>query len=241
MGATGSRSSSEGRKAVNGRGRARIEPPAIGERLAALTAVRAGKHRVVTCYLKLEPRDRSRGKYLIKVKNRVREAIQSLPRLALPREVHEEVERDLGRIQQYLHDTDVLPPTHGVALFACEGIGLFEAVPLPSVHRSRIGVDSTPLVRELASVEDEFGRLLTVVLDRTSARFFVVTAYDTEELPGLRANATRGGRFRGRESMSTGAGSENNYHNRIREEKQRHYDAIARHLFEIDRRQPARD
>ncbi len=237
MAAIGSRSSSEGRKVGNGRGRARITAPAVDERLATLTSVRAGRHRVVTCYLKLEPRDRSRGKYLIKVKNRVREAIQSLPRLGLPRDVHEEVERDLDRIQQYLQDPHRLPPTHGVALFACEGIGLFEAIPLPSVHRSRLGIDATPLVRELASVEDEFGRLLTVVLDRTSARFFVVTAYEAEELPGLRANATRGHRFHGSKGMA-GAG-ENNYHNRIREEKQRHYEAIARQLFAIDRRQAA--
>jgi|GEM_PF-534179 len=32
------------------------------------------------------------------------------------------------------------------------------------------------IARELASVEDEFGRLLTVVLDRTAARFFEVTS-----------------------------------------------------------------
>ena len=37
-----------------------------------LAAIEPGKHWVVTCYLKLEPRDRSRGKYLIKMKNRVR-------------------------------------------------------------------------------------------------------------------------------------------------------------------------
>ncbi len=209
----------------------------MAERLARLTSVRAGRHRVVTCYLKLELRDRTRGKYLIKVKNRVRQAIQSLPRLGLPRAVQEEVGRDLDRIQQYLQDTDLLPPTPGVAIFACEGIDLFEAIPLPVVHRSRLGVDATPLVRELASVEDEFGRLLTVVLDRTSARFFMVTAYDTEELPGLRANSTRGKRFHG-DQNGPGWG-EHTYHNRIREEKQRHYEAIARELFSIDRRQPA--
>ena len=237
MAATGSRSFSESRKIGNGRGRARIEVPAVEERLARLTSVRAGRHRVVTCYLKLEQRDRLRGKFLIKVKNRVRQAIQSLPRLALPRDVQEEVGRDLDRIQQYLHDPDRLPPTHGVALFACEGIGLFESIPLPTVHRSRLGVDATPLVRELASVEDEFGRLVTVVLDRTSARFFMVTAYHAEELPGLRADSTRGKRFRGDQS---GPGwGEPTYHNRIRHEKQRHYEAIARELVEIDRRQPA--
>jgi peptide subunit release factor 1 (eRF1) len=237
MAAIASRSSSEARKSGNGRGRARIEVPAVDQRLGKLTSVNAHPHRVVTCYLKLEPRDRSRGKYLIKLKNRLREVVQSLPRLGLPREIQEEVARDLDRIQQYLHDPAHLPPTHGVALFACEGIGLFEAIPLPVVHRSRVGVDATALVRELASVEDEFGRLLTVVLDRTSARFFSVTAYATEELSGLRADSTRGKRFHGDQS---GPGwGEHTYHNRIREEKQRHYEGIARELFAIDRRQPA--
>jgi peptide subunit release factor 1 (eRF1) len=236
MGAIASRSSSETRK-TNGRGRARADVPAVDQRLERLATVRAGRHRVVTCYLKLEPRDRSRGKYIIKLKNRVRESIQSLPRLGLARDVQDAVERDLDRIQQSLSNPDLLPSTQGVAIFACEGIGLFETIPLPAVHRSRIGIDGTPLVRELASVEDEFGRLLTVVLDRTSARFFMVSAYHSEELPGLRADSTRGKRFRGDQS---GPGwGEHTYHNRIRQEKQRHYEAIARELFAIDRRQPA--
>jgi peptide subunit release factor 1 (eRF1) len=93
------------------------------------------------------------------------------------------------------------------------------------------------LVRELASIEDEFGRLLTVVLDRASARFFEVTAYQTRELLGLRADSTRGKRFHG-DQNGPGWG-EHTYNNRIREEKQRHYEAIARELFAIDRRRPA--
>jgi peptide subunit release factor 1 (eRF1) len=211
--------------------------PAITERLARLTAVDSGSHLVVSCYIKLEPRDRSRGKYLIKLKNRVREVMQALPRLGLDRGAQEEVAHDLDRVQQYLRVPANLPSTQGIALFACEAIGLFEAVPLPVVHRSRLAVDLTPLVRELASVEVEFGRLLTVVVDRMGARFFEVTAYDSQELPGLRADSTRGKRFRG-----DGSGTlwgEHAYHNRIRTEKQRHYEAIARELFTIDRRRPA--
>jgi len=125
----------------------------------------------------------------------------------------------------------------GLAIFASEGIGLFEVLPLPVIHRSRLAVDRTPLIRELATVEDEFGRILTVVLDRTSARFFEVTAYHATELPGLRADSTRGGRFRGDQS---GPGwGEHSYHNRIREEKQRHLEAIAQELFALDRKHPA--
>ena len=209
-----------------------------GRLLEWLTRIRPDPYRVVSCYLKLEPRDRSRGKYLIKLKNRIKAAVHGLPRLGLDREISEPVLRDLNRIQQFLRTPGNLPSTQGVAVFACEKIELFEAVALPVIHRSRLAIDGTPLVRELASVEDEFGRLLTAVVDRASARFFEVTAYNTLELPGLRSNSTRGKRFHGDQDGSGGWG-EHTYNNRIRQEKQRHYEAIARELFTIDRRQPA--
>jgi peptide subunit release factor 1 (eRF1) len=242
MGAIASRSSSEAgngvavREPVEGRRGRRVAP--VVDVLERLTRVQPGRHRVVTCYLKLEPRDRSRGKYLIKVKNRVKAAVQGLPRLGLERAVVDAVLRDLDRIQQFLRAPSNLPSTQGVAIFACEGIELFETVALPVVYRSRLAVDASPLVRELASVEDEFGRLVTVVVDRASARFFEVTAYETRELPGLRADSTRGKRFHGDQDGPGGWG-EHTYNNRIREEKQRHYEAIARELFAIDRRHPA--
>jgi len=206
--------------------------------LERLTRIRPDHYRVVSCYLKLEPRDRSRGKYLIKLKNRIKAAVHGVPRLGLDRDLSEPVLRDLDRVQQFLRMPGNLPSTQGVAVFACEEIELFEAVALPVVHRSRLAIDGTPLIRELASVEDEFGRLLTAVVDRASARFFEVTAYNTLELPGLRSNSTRGKRFHGDQDGSGGWG-EHAYNNRIRQEKQRHYEAIARELFTIDRRQPA--
>jgi peptide subunit release factor 1 (eRF1) len=210
---------------------------AVGAELERLTRLQPGEHRVVSCYLKLEPRDRTRGKYLIKLKNRVKAVVGALPRLGLGRTIEEEVRRDLERIVQQVRSPASLPAAQGLAAFACEGLGLFTLLPLPLVHRARLAVDRTALVRELASVEEEFGRILAVVLDRTSARFFEVTAYDTRELPGLRADSTRGGRFRGDQS---GPGwGEHTYHNRIRQEKQRHFEAVARQLFELDRRRPA--
>ncbi len=241
MGATVSPSSSDTTARRRPRSPASGAPRASGSpvqaALSRLTHISAAPHQVVSCYLKLEPRDRSRGKYLIKLKNRIRAVEQGLGRLALPRAIGDAVLRDLGRIQKQLQNPAMLPATQGVAVFACEGIGLFELVALPVVHRSRLGIDTTPLVRELASVEDEFGRLLTAVVDRTSARFFEVTAFDTRELPGLRSASTRGSRFRG-DQNGPGWG-EHTYNNRIREEKQRHFEAVARQLFTLDRGHPA--
>ena len=45
----------------------------------------------MTCYLKLELSDRSRGKYLIKMKNRVKRAEAALPEIGLSRSVQQEV------------------------------------------------------------------------------------------------------------------------------------------------------
>ena len=215
-----------------------IQRPVIADVLQRLTRVQVGNYRVVTCYLKLEPRDRARGKYQIKLKNRVKAAIGGLPRLGLDRNAEEAAVRDINRIQQFLRSPSNLPHSQGIAVFACEAIQLFETVALPAVHRSRLAVDGTPLVRELASVEEEFGRLLTAVLDRASARFFEVTAFETRELLGLRADSTRGKRYHADQDGSSGWG-ERSYNNRIRQEKQRHFEAIARELFTIDRRQPS--
>lgn len=206
-----------------------------------LTQFGTSEHWVVSCYLKLEPRDRTRGKYLIKLKNRIRDRQEWLANLGLERGEREVVERDIRRIREYLEHPDNVLHGQGIAIFASEPLDLFEAVPLPRVFRSRLAVDRTPLVRELAALDDEFGLVVCVVYDRTSARFFRVSAFGVAELPGLAAaDSTRAGKFHGPRSQwgvagTTGSPGEHNYHQRIREEKQRHYAHIAQRLFELSR------
>lgn len=209
----------------------------MSEQIERLTKLRTDKHWIVSCYLKLEPSDRARGRYRVKLKNRARRTLDALPRLGLDRASLDAVARDLEKIQTHLHDPSVLPGARGVAIFACGAIGLFEVIPMPVVYRSRLGVDRAPLVRELAAVEDEIGRILTAVVDRTGARFFEVTAYRATELTSLRADSTRGSKYTGDDG--SGGWGEHTYNNRIREEKQRHYEQVARSLFTFDRAKPA--
>ena len=233
---TASRSSSEPLAGAAAPSYATVEP--LVERLARL---HAGEHWVVSCYLKLEPRDRARGKYLIKLKNRIRERLAWLEQRGLGRVTREAVGRDLERVREYLEDPSNLPSGRGIAIFACAPLGLLAAVPLPPVFPPRLAVDRTPLVRELAAVDDEFGRVLCVAYDRTGARFFDVTAFGVDELPGLAAgDTTRAGRFHGASAVARpGPGfsalGEYNFNQRIRVEKQRHYAHIAERLFELTR------
>src|SRR3989442_57467 len=200
---------------------------AVRDAVQRLGAIQPGPYRVVSCYLKLEPRDKTRGKYLIKMKNRIREAGAALERQSLERAVRDQVAPDLERIRRYFEEPGDLPRTRGVALFACRTIGLFDVIPLPHVYRSRLAVEPVPLIRELVALEQEFGTILVAACDRTGARFFEVTAFDVAELPGLRAEATRPGKFHGqrqakRGGVLAGGYGEHNYHMRIPEEKHRH-------------------
>ncbi len=210
---------------------------AINEQVSRLTRIRGGKQPIVSCYLKLEPRDRARGKYLIKLKNRIRSVQENLPALGFTRREQEVVTEDLGLVYRDLERTGSLPNTQGIAVFASSPLKLYERVALPMVHRSRLVVDRTPLVRELLATEDEVGRLLTVVLDRASARLFEVTAFEAREVTGIRADATRGGKFHSDRHGAPGVG-EHAWNNRIRNEKARHLTAVADALFQLDRKQP---
>ena len=214
------------------------------ERLAAIDP---GKHWVITCYLKLEPRDRTRGKYLIKMKNRVRETESALSRQPLTHQEREVIAADLHRVLTYLEEPNHLPRARAIALFASRDLGLFEVLPLPHVHRSRLAVEREPLVRELLVLEEEFGTILTVLYDRTAARFFEVTAYDCVEHPAIAGvDASRASKFHGgvqrqilaRVGKPSGSAGEHNYHMRIRTEKHRLYAQIADRIFQINREKP---
>ncbi len=223
---------------------AAITEPDAQAVLARLASIAPGPHWVVTCYLKLEPRDRTRGKYLIKMKNRVRERELALARQPLSHEEREAIAANLRQVLDYLEEPSHLPRARAIAIFASRelGGGLFEALPLPHVHRSRLAVNHQPLVRELLGLEEEFGTILCVVYDRTAARFFEVTAYDCVERPGLPGiESSRAGKFHGGArsgAPSGGSIGEYNYHNRIRAEKQRLYAQIAERIFQINREKP---
>src|SRR6266571_2267428 len=216
---------------------------AVREAVRRLSHIQPGDYQVVSCYLKLEPRDKTRGKYLIKMKNRVKQVAAELGRRPLDHGQREAVAADLNRVIRYFEEPTRLPAARGIALFACGPLDLFEVLPLPHVHRSRLAVAPVPLVRELVALEEEFGTILVAACDRTSARFFEVTAYDVVELPSLTAEATRPGKFHSerqakRGNMLAGGFGEHNYHMRIRVERQRHYAQVADRIFQIHTQRP---
>jgi peptide chain release factor subunit 1 len=202
------------------------------ERLAAITP---GHHHVLSCYLRLGPRDRTRARYLTEIRNRARDLSQDPLYLTLSTEERADIDRGVERLLEYLATPARLPHARGLALFACESLGLFAAVPLPRVHQTRLVLDDTPWIAELVALEDEFEPVLVALIDRTHARFFQTTPMASEELAGLVEPAGRGGRFRSDRGDAPGWG-ERDYHGRLAAERHRHYAAVARRIEELSRR-----
>ena len=211
----------------------------VRRQLQRLVRLQSGKHWIVSCYLKLEPRDRSRGKYLIKLKNRIREVSEALPAEGLSRGETEQINADLRRLQTLLRRPDALPPMQGLAAFICTPLGLFETIALPRVHRSRLLVARTPLVRELAALEDEVGRLLAAVLDKSGASLFEVTAFEARKLEDVASGIPHGHRFHPDRHGAPGRG-EHGFHNRLRHDREQLLAAVAQRLFDLDKGEPVR-
>ena len=221
-------------------------PPTLKALMDRFTEIGTTDHWVVSCYLKLEPRDRARGKYQIKLKNRIKQRMNALENLGLSRSDRDEIDRDLQRIREYLDDTTHLPTGRGIAIFASEPLGLFEVVPLPHVFRSRLVVDRSPLVRELVALHDAFGLVHCAVCDRASARFFRVTAFGVQELSGRSSGASnRAGKFHGARTGTGQGGSvsgagEHNFNRRMQKDKDRHYADVAERMLELNQSEGVR-
>ena len=207
--------------------------------LARLTAIEPDGHQVISCYLRLEPEDRARSRYLREVRARIRQLEQDPLLLAADDQARDAVRRDLARIVAFLGQPAGLPHAPGLALFACEELELFAAVPLPSVHRTRVVLEDTPWVAELMAVRQEMAPVVVALLDRAHARFFEVTPLAAIELAGLTAPAGRGGRFHSDRADAPGWG-EGDYHRRIREERQRRYALVAERLEALVAGRPVR-
>lgn len=195
-------------------------------RLAHLTQLMSEQYLIVSCYVRLQPTDRTRQQYLSAFKSRAHQLREPIDSLTLAHEAREAVREDLVRLEGFLGRPANLPAAPGMAIFASGPLQLWEVFPLPFVARDRLVIDHTPNVREAVTVADRFGRILLAAVDRAHGRLFEVSAFASVELPCITSPHTEGGRFHSDRQDAPGWG-ERSYHNRIQEEKNRHYGTVA--------------
>ncbi len=178
----------------------------LRETLERLSSFRPEGYLVTSLYLHLRPQERQDAKYLTIYKDMVKEKKEELSKRNLSKEVLESLDRDFELIREFLSEPKNLEGCRGIAVFSCSAQKLFEVVKLPYVYRSRLMTAPDPLIREIAAIDEEFGRIGVLLVDRKHIRYFLMDIESTvESVDFLEPLATRAHRFHSGGSALKGA------------------------------------
>ncbi len=178
----------------------------LRETLEKLASFRPENYMVTSLYLHLRPQERQNNKYLTIYKDMVKEKKRELEKRDYSKEIVESIEKDFARIEEFLSDPKNLEGCRGIAIFSCSAEKFFEVIKLPYVYRNRIMISPDPLIREIAAIDEEFGRIGVLLVDRKHIRYFLMDIEaTTETLDFLEPLATRAHKFHSGGSALKGA------------------------------------
>jgi peptide chain release factor subunit 1 len=144
------------------------------EQFEQLEALDTRKTPVLSAYLDLDPVRQARRSYRIVFEDLVREARERLDesrRAALSREA--------ARVQTWLETEQ--PHGKGLALFACEPLGLWQVHFFQVPVRDYLAFEPRPDVAPLLELFDDYERYAVALVDKRHARLFTVFAGEIEE------------------------------------------------------------
>jgi len=111
-------------------------------------------------------------------------------------EERKSLDADIERIHAWL-ENELAPSANGVALFACSGAGLWEAVQLNvPLDGHRLYIYNQPHLYHLTRLDDEYPRYAALLTDANSARIFVFglgQTIDTEQVKGKKVHRVKVG------------------------------------------------
>lgn len=139
------------------------------------------------------------------------------------------VREDIERLEEAVTD-ERWPLRSAVAVFSCSRGGLFESLDLPRPVRDRVVVDSTPWLRPMLAVLDEYHRYCVVVLDRETAQAWELFVDDWREIPRIRDRTVRKPNYGGWYGLE-----EYRVHNKVDELAKKHFRRVAGVLDELFR------
>ena len=114
---------------------------------------------------------------------RMREVSRLLKR---NRDEHEQFEENRKLVEDYLAKNQY--GSGSLCIFCCWMLDYFEAIPLAVQVEDLVRVDSSPYIKPLALLRDEYEDYAVVVADNARARIFLVTAGKTEAEEKVRGN-----------------------------------------------------
>ena len=163
----------------------------ITEQLTAqldrLASADTGPFPVISLYLNLQANDRGRDQFEPFLRKEPAERVGTYPASGPERE---SLDRDAVKIRDYVATVD--GSVNGLAVFACGGADLFEAMPLAApIDEHRLYVSDQPHLYPLARLLDQYPRYAALLADTNSARIFVFAANSVERTEQIEGTKTK--------------------------------------------------
>ncbi|MFQ5787084.1 MAG: hypothetical protein ACE5H1_03805 [Thermodesulfobacteriota bacterium] len=217
----------------------------FGDQINRLLKFKKEKYPISSLYLKLGPEERENFKYRITLKNLIKEQRDNLPKTEFKKESIESIESDFKKMADYIDNMSNINACRGVAIFSCTGGVFWDVFKLPLVYRSRLLVNWSPLTRQLFRINDEFGDIAVILIDRKKAKLIRITLNKADEILGYfypeYVRTTRfqaqEGKFKQRVSPSVGGGKvaqgygEYSFQRMIENEMHQHFKNVSEKLF----------
>jgi peptide subunit release factor 1 (eRF1) len=194
----------------------------LNARLTKLGKIDQAPGPVVSVYLNTRWADEhQRNRVRIFLKNQLAEA----RRAPGPRPASADLDWIEAEGDALLNQT-AMPETHGVALFACEPLGLREILPCRVPFENIFTVAERPLLRPLLELGENAPSTLVVFVDAESARLVPLTATGAGEEVTLRADVP-GHHSRGGWAQM----AQSRYQRHTQDHRARHFEAVVESLI----------
>jgi peptide subunit release factor 1 (eRF1) len=151
--------------------------------MKALTAFHSDDYPVVSLFLDVRPEEREREKIRVKLKHLIDEA-KHLPAASSTKERRRIFQQESERLMTWF-ETEYDYTGRGLAIFTALEKGLWRSFRLPAPVRDRLIIADRPYLRPLLTLVDEFERFLVVLVDKQTARLFIVYLGEIEEYTEL--------------------------------------------------------
>jgi len=164
-----------------------LETP-LRNQLDRLAAFEPASLPVVSLYLDMRPDQHGREQYATWLRKALPERVRTF---AAGTDARRSLDGDVERIHAYLASRGERS-ANGLAIFACHGAGLFEALQLSApIENHWLFIGPVPHLYPLARLNDQYPRYAALLVDTNAARLFVFSLGATEALREVKNVKTR--------------------------------------------------
>jgi peptide chain release factor subunit 1 len=148
----------------------------------------------ISLYLNVDPMFNPRGDYMVHFKNMMKNAAESINKA-----VYKDVKDDLGKVENYVVSNKRLFKK-GLAIISSSANSFWKEYNLNVPVKNELIVDKTPYAKPLMDILDNYQRYAILLVDKESARIFMVhlgeiVEYGEVQTPDVPGKHKKGGWF----------------------------------------------